>query len=90
MKISTYGVVGVPMLDDKLVGTSVGGSGGPADGTYNFTLQQLLDLFIPLISANVFKNIPQYTNNTQALANGLVIGNIYRTTGTDNLCIVHL
>jgi hypothetical protein len=87
MKISTYAVDGLPDLNDKLIGTKLGGS--PADATYNFTLRDLLNLYIPLISANVFKNVLTYTGNTQALANGLVIGNIYRQTGTDFLCIVH-
>ena len=89
MKISTYGIVGIPMLVDKLIGTSVGGAGGPAGSTYNFTLQELLNLYIPLISTSVFANVLTYADNTQALANGLVIGNIYRKTGTDFLCIVH-
>jgi len=87
MKISTYAVEGLPNLNDKLVGTSVGGS--PADATYNFTLRDLLNLYTPLISSSVFANVLTYTDNTQALANGLVIGNIYRKTGTDYLCIVH-
>ena len=49
-KISKYDVAPVPKLADKLIGTSVGGT--PDDGTYNFTLQELLTLFLPNIPAN--------------------------------------
>jgi len=42
-KINDITTVSLPKLSDKLVGTSVGGT--PDNQTYNFTLQQLKDLF---------------------------------------------
>ena len=54
-KISSYGVVNEPQLGDKLIGTSVGGT--PVNGTYNFTLQQLLTLFLPEIPANTLQQV---------------------------------
>ena len=41
-KISSYGIVSSPSFSDKLLGTKV--NGGPINGTYNFTIQQLSDL----------------------------------------------
>ena len=43
-KISDYSVVSIPKLEDKLIGTSIGGVLN--NKTYNFTLQQLQDLFL--------------------------------------------
>ena len=54
-KISTYDEVLLPKLDDELIGTSVGGS--PANATFNFTLQQLLDLFVPNIPSNNLQGV---------------------------------
>ncbi len=59
-KISTYDVVPVPKLADKLIGTSVGGE--IEDVTYNFTLQELLDLYIPLMPANNLQGILDFGN----------------------------
>jgi hypothetical protein len=42
-KINSYPTNALPKLSDKLIGTSVGGT--PENQTYNFTLQQLKDLF---------------------------------------------
>jgi hypothetical protein len=59
-KISTYEVVPTPKLADKLIGTSVGGE--IEDVTYNFTLQELLELFIPLMPANNLQGILDFGN----------------------------
>ena len=59
-KISTYEVAPVPKLADKLIGTSVGGE--IEDVTYNFTLQELLDVFLPVIPANNLQGILDYGN----------------------------
>jgi predicted heme/steroid binding protein len=54
-KISTYEEVLLPKLEDELIGTSVGGS--PANVTFNFSLQQLLDLFVPNIPSNNLQGV---------------------------------
>ena len=59
-KISIYEVVPVPKLADKLVGTSVGGD--PEDITYNFTLSDLLNLFIPNIPGNTLQGVLDFGN----------------------------
>ena len=59
-KISTYEVAPVPKLADKLIGTSVGGE--IEDVTYNFTLQELLEVFLPVIPANNLQGILDYGN----------------------------
>ncbi|MFN5250199.1 MAG: beta strand repeat-containing protein, partial [Bacteroidota bacterium] len=59
-KISTYEVVPIPKLADKLIGTSVGGE--IEDVTYNFTLLELLQLFIPNIPANNLQGVLDYGN----------------------------
>ena len=46
-KISSY-INGSPSLSDKILGTSV--IGLPANATENFTLQSILDLFIPKLT----------------------------------------
>lgn len=57
-KISTYPLDGNPKLSDKLIGTSVGtGPVGIKDPTYNFSLQQLLDLFSPLLPGNTLQGV---------------------------------
>lgn len=57
-KISTYPLDGTPKLNDKLIGTSVGtGPIGLKDPTYNFSLQQLLDLFSPLLPGNTLQGV---------------------------------
>jgi len=76
-KISTYEVVPVPKLSDKLIGTSVGGE--IEDVTYNFTLQELLDLYIPLMPANNLQGILDFGNTaTQDI-------NLFGTINTTNL-----
>ena len=59
-KISIYDVVPVPKLADKLIGTSVGGD--PEDLTYNFTLGELLNLFIPNIPGNTLQGVLDFGN----------------------------
>jgi hypothetical protein len=87
-KINSYSVVAVPKLTDKLVGTSI--DGVPADVTYNFTLQQLLNLFSANFSAStiVIGSVPIYADNAAAVAGGLAVGKLYRTG--DTLKIVHV
>ena len=59
-KISTYEDAPLPKLSDKLIGTSVGGE--IEDMTYNFTLQELLNVFLPVIPANNLQGILDYGN----------------------------
>jgi len=76
-KISTYEVAPLPKLSDKLIGTSVGGE--IEDATYNFTLQELLDVFLPVIPANNLQGILDYGNTaTQDI-------NLFGTINTTNL-----
>ena len=74
-KISTYEVTPVPKLADKLIGTSVGGE--IEDITYNFTLSELLNLFIPNIPANTLQGILDYGNT--ATQDIILYGTIYTT-----------
>lgn len=86
-KISSYPINALPILNDKLVGTKVGGM--PVNATYNFTLAELLELFEQNFNAPaiVIADTPEYADNAAALAGGLTAGQIYRTG--DNLKIVH-
>ncbi len=86
-KINSYPVNALPKLNDKLVGTSVGGV--PQNSTYNFTPAELLALFEANFTAQaiVIANVPVYAGNQEALDGGLVAGQLYRTG--DNLKIVH-
>ena len=47
-KISTYGIDSTPQFSDKLIGTSI--TGPPDNNTANFTLQSVIDLFLPEIT----------------------------------------
>ena len=87
-KINSYPTEALPKLNDKLVGTSVGGT-SPQNGTYNFTPAELLQLFQENFNAQaiVLANVPVYTDNAAALAAGLTSGQLYRTG--DNLKVVH-
>ena len=64
-KISTYPLDGNPKLSDKVIGTSVGLNqiGNLENPTYNFSLQQLLDLFSPLLPGNTLQGVLD-NNNT--------------------------
>lgn len=86
-KISSYPINALPELDDKLVGTRIGGN--PPNATYNFTAAELLELFQANFNAPaiVIADVPVYADNTAALAGGLTAGQIYRTG--DNLKVVH-
>ena len=86
-KINQYLSVSLPKLDDKVVGTSVGGN--PENATYNFTLAKLLELFENNFSAiNIFiSDTTEYADNAAAKTAGLENGQIYRTG--DLLKIVH-
>jgi hypothetical protein len=74
-RISTYEVVPVPKLADKLIGTSVGGE--IEDITYNFTLLELLNLFLPIIPANNLQGVLDYGNT--ATQDIVLYGTIYTT-----------
>ena len=81
-RISTYEVVPVPKLADKLIGTSVGGE--IEDITYNFTLQELLNLFIPFIPANNLQGVLNFGNTaTQDI-------NLFGTITTTNLDVTNI
>ena len=75
-KISIYDVVPVPKLADKLIGTSVGGE--PEDLTYNFTLGELLNLFIPNIPGNTLQGVLDFGNTATQDIN--LTGTINTTT----------
>ena len=79
-KINAYPTEALPKLNDKLVGTSVGGT-SPQNGTYNFTPAELLQLFQQNFNAQaiVVANVPVYANNEAALLGGLTAGQFYRT-----------
>ena len=79
-EISIYDIVPTPKLADKLIGTSVGGV--IEDVTYNFTLQELLQLFIPNIPANTLQGVLDYGNTaTQNI-------NLTGTITTTNLSVL--
>jgi hypothetical protein len=79
-EISLYDIVPTPKLADKLIGTSVGGV--IEDVTYNFTLQELLQLFIPNIPANTLQGVLDYGNTaTQNI-------NLTGTISTTNLTVL--
>jgi hypothetical protein len=86
-KINEYPINALPELDDKLIGTRIGGN--PVDGTYNFTIAELLTLISSNLTAVSFKlsNVPEYADNAAALSADLTIGQVYRTG--DLLKIVH-
>ena len=89
-KISTYEVAPVPKLSDKLIGTSVGGE--IEDVTYNFTLQELLDVFLPVIPANNLQGILDYGNTATQDINlfGTITTTNLDVTDTANLFITYL
>jgi hypothetical protein len=76
-KISTYNIDANVTIADKLIGSDAESS----NETKNFLIGDILSLPFP--------NVPVYANNAAALVGGLVIGNIYRITGTDQVGIVH-
>lgn len=78
-KISTYPLEGNPKLSDKLIGTSVGLNqiGNLENPTYNFSLQQLLDLFSPLLPGNTLQGV--LDNNNTATEDINLFGKITTT-----------
>jgi predicted heme/steroid binding protein len=89
-KISTYEVAPVPKLSDKLIGTSVGGE--IEDITYNFTLLELLELFLPVIPANNLQGVLDYGNTATQDINlfGTITTTNLDVTDTANLFITYL
>lgn len=76
-KISVYPLDANPKLSDKLIGTSVGLNqiGNLENPTYNFSLQQLLDLFSPLLPGNTLQGV--LDNNNAATQDINLNGAIY-------------
>ena len=74
--INSYPTDGSVSYADKLIGTDA------EDGnkTKNFTVGDILAL--PL------QSVPVYADNAAALAGGLVVGRVYRITGTGQLGVV--
>jgi len=70
-KIETYTLAGSPISGaDKLIGTDSANN----NETKNFSVQEIFDF--------IFENgnlLDSYTNNSAAIAGGLVVGNIYQT-----------
>jgi len=89
-KISIYEVVPVPKLADKLIGTSVGGE--IENITYNFTLGELLNLFIPNIPANGLQGVLDIGNTATQNINlfGIITTTNLEVTDTANLFITYL
>ena len=89
-KISIYEVVPVPKLADRLIGTSVGGQ--IEDVTYNFTLSELLNLFIPNIPANGLQGVLDIGNTATQDINlfGTITTTYLDVTDTANLFITYL
>ena len=75
-KISTYSTDATLSYTDKLIGTDSQDS----NITKNYTIGSILSMPLP--------SVPVYANHTVALAGGLVVGNVYRITGTGNLGVV--
>lgn len=76
-KISSYSTDASVSYNDKLIGTDAEDS----NVTKNYTVGSLLSMPLP--------SVPVYANNAAALSAGLVAGNVYRITGTDQLGVVH-
>lgn len=76
-KISSYSTDNTVSYTDKLIGTDAQDS----NITKNYTIGSILSMPLP--------SVPVYANNAAALAAGLVAGNVYRITGTDQLGVVH-
>ena len=74
--ISSYPNDGSVSYADKLIGTDAEDS----NKTKNFTIGSILSMPLP--------SVPVYANNTAALAGGLIVGNVYRITGTGQLGVV--
>ena len=75
--INSYATDNSVSYNDKLIGTDAEDS----NKTKNFTVGSILAMPLP--------SVPVYADNSAALAGGLVVGNVYRITGTDQLGVVH-
>jgi hypothetical protein len=75
--INSYSTDNNVTYNDKLIGTDAEDS----SKTKNFTVGSILALPLP--------SVPVYANNAAAIAAGLVVGKVYRITGTDYLGVVH-
>ena len=75
--INSYETDNNVTYNDKLIGTDA----EDQNNTKNFTVGDILALPLP--------NVPVYANNAAAIAAGLVVGRVYRITGTDYLGVVH-
>jgi hypothetical protein len=69
-KISTYSIDNLISFDDKLIGTDAENS----NATKNFLVGDLLEL----VSVAIL-NLPTYASNAEALADGLVQGQLYKS-----------
>lgn len=75
--INSYATDNNVTYNDKLIGTDA----EDQNKTKNFTVGDILALPIP--------NVPVYPNNAAAIAGGLVVGRVYRITGTGQLGVVY-
>ena len=75
--INSYATDNNVTYNDKLIGTDA----EDQNKTKNFTVGDILALPLP--------NVPVYANNAAAIAGGLVVGRVYRITGTGQLGIVY-
>jgi hypothetical protein len=74
--ISSYSTDNSVSYADKLIGTDAEDS----NKTKNFTIGSILSMPLP--------SVPVYADNAAALAAGLVVGRVYRITGTGQLGVV--
>jgi hypothetical protein len=74
--ISSYSTDASVSYADKLIGTDAEDS----NKTKNFTIGSILSMPLP--------SVPVYADNAAALAAGLVVGRVYRITGTGQLGVV--
>lgn len=79
-KISQYPTLSNPTEDDILIGTDVNSS----DETKNFSISSIIALALNMPNLT---DIPSYADNEDAIDDGLVNGDVYRTG--DILKIVH-
>jgi hypothetical protein len=75
--ISSYSNDTTPSYDDRLIGTDA----QDESSTKNFTIGSILSMPLP--------SVPVYANNAAAIAGGLVVGRVYRITGTGQLGVVY-
>ena len=71
--ISSYPLA-TPDVDDYVVGTKLQTQGSNINPTKNFTIRQVVEVGVA--------GIPKAVDNADALAQGLVAGQLYQTDGT--------